>query len=426
MNDGVQERYLSYYGIKRAIKDGATLEVHYIRDKVPFAVDEKTLNIGYRADVRGDGAGGRGSQGLHPTPAIAMEGIGPAPGARGNRGRARCWSTSSRTLTQMASRRSWWPWIARACARFKDALDTKLKAQGPAAGMVGRHHLRRAERRAGFGAIPLRQAEAGRTDRLFQADAEAMGETGTAKRFGDDRSKWRPPLKILIVCDRLLTGFDAPIEQVMYLDKPLRDHNLLQAIARTNRPLPDDGEAHRRRGGLLRRVQQSDEGAELRREHPRGSADRLGCAQSYGARRGCALHGAVSRASRSRTHASACWRHCERLDDPEAAKNFEHNFKSLERLWEAVSPDPCLYEHRYIYNWLCGIYIAHRRRQQGAGKKDTYGELSAKTRELIEENTTFMDLAEALPVFKIDKDYVTQAGRTAQRQPIKRRRWRRF
>ena len=33
----------------------------------------------------------------------------------------------------------------------------------------------------------------------------------------------------------LLTGFDAPIEQVMYLDKALRDHNLLQAIARTNR-----------------------------------------------------------------------------------------------------------------------------------------------------------------------------------------------
>src|SRR5205823_3503328 len=31
---------------------------------------------------------------------------------------------------------------------------------------------------------------------------------------------------------------DAPVEQVMYLDKPLRDHNLLQAIARTNRPLP--------------------------------------------------------------------------------------------------------------------------------------------------------------------------------------------
>lgn len=42
--------------------------------------------------------------------------------------------------------------------------------------------------------------------------------------------------KILIVTDKLLTGFDVPILQTMYLDKPLREHRLLQAIARTNRP----------------------------------------------------------------------------------------------------------------------------------------------------------------------------------------------
>ena len=44
------------------------------------------------------------------------------------------------------------------------------------------------------------------------------------------------PLSILVVCDMLLTGFDAPVEQVMYLDAPLREHGLLQAIARVNRP----------------------------------------------------------------------------------------------------------------------------------------------------------------------------------------------
>ena len=45
----------------------------------------------------------------------------------------------------------------------------------------------------------------------------------------------KDPLKFLIVCNKLLTGFDAPIEQALYLDNPLTDHNLLQAIARTNR-----------------------------------------------------------------------------------------------------------------------------------------------------------------------------------------------
>ena len=45
--------------------------------------------------------------------------------------------------------------------------------------------------------------------------------------------------KILIVTDMLLTGFDAPILKVMYLDKPLYEHRLLQAIARVNRPYKD-------------------------------------------------------------------------------------------------------------------------------------------------------------------------------------------
>ena len=51
----------------------------------------------------------------------------------------------------------------------------------------------------------------------------------------DDPDKHLTGIAFLIVCDMLLTGFDAPIEQVMYIDKKLREHNLLQAIARVNR-----------------------------------------------------------------------------------------------------------------------------------------------------------------------------------------------
>lgn len=47
-------------------------------------------------------------------------------------------------------------------------------------------------------------------------------------------------LSILVVCDMLLTGFDVPVEQVMYLDAPLKEHALLQAIARVNRPYGED------------------------------------------------------------------------------------------------------------------------------------------------------------------------------------------
>jgi len=46
-------------------------------------------------------------------------------------------------------------------------------------------------------------------------------------------------LAMIIVVDKYLTGFDAPVERVLYLDKPLQEHNLLQAIARVNRPMPE-------------------------------------------------------------------------------------------------------------------------------------------------------------------------------------------
>jgi type I restriction enzyme R subunit len=53
-----------------------------------------------------------------------------------------------------------------------------------------------------------------------------------------DRFKKEKDPKILVVCDKLLAGFDAPVEQVMYLHKPLRQHTLLQAMGRVNRKAP--------------------------------------------------------------------------------------------------------------------------------------------------------------------------------------------
>ena len=63
------------------------------------------------------------------------------------------------------------------------------------------------------------------------------------------RSRTEQP-KILIVTDKLLTGYDAPVLYCVYLDKPMRDHVLLQAIARVNRPYVDD-EGVQKRVGLI-------------------------------------------------------------------------------------------------------------------------------------------------------------------------------
>jgi hypothetical protein len=236
MRDGIQERYLSYYGIRRAIKDGATLEVHYFRDPVRMQVDEQPLSIGFEEicaemeledEAAKDFVQRQRSQwkelARHPDRVeIVVEKVlnhfleHPDP----NGFKAQIVAVDR-----------------KACVLYKDALDTKLKARGHppewsdviiSAAQNSEPDIER------FEYPKNKQDDLIEYFKLTPAEWAAWNR----ERSGDDQSKWRPPLKIFIVCDRLLTGFDAPVEQVMYLDKPLSDHNLLQAIARTNRPLP--------------------------------------------------------------------------------------------------------------------------------------------------------------------------------------------
>ncbi|QDW67206.1 type I restriction endonuclease subunit R [Luteimonas granuli] len=405
MVDGQQERYLSYYGIKRAIKDGATLEVHYQRDRVPFIVDEKALNLGFEQMCEEMEVEDEEAKDLIQRQRSEWKELARHPD--------RVEIVVGKMLEHFLAYPDPGGFKAQlvgvdrtACARFKDALDAKLKEKDLppqwceviiSEGQNDDPDLAR------FHYGKQKQDELIEYFKLTPTQWEAYNR----EAFGEDRSRWRPPLKILIVCDRLLTGFDAPIEQVMYLDKPLRDHNLLQAIARTNRPLPA---LNKRTGvvvdyfGVFSNLAKALNFDENIREEALIDWDKLRAT----------VPGEVARCMESfKGITIADTRDCllaalRAIKDPDAAKMFEHNFKSLERLWEAVSPDPVLYEHRYVYSWLCSVYIAHRRRQRGASARGTYGELSAKTRELIEQNTTFMDLAESLPVFRIDKDYITK------------------
>jgi type I restriction enzyme R subunit len=352
IKDAVQERYLSYYGIKRSIKDGATLEVHYIRDKVPFTVDEQALNIGFEQmcaeteledeEVK-DFVQGRRSQWkelarLPQRVDIVLEKMlahfleHPDP----NHFKAQLVAVD-RT----------------ACARYKDALDEKLKARGLPAEWSDVIISEGQNDEADLARFHYGKPKQDDLIEYFKLTPKEW-ENWNRERFGDDRTKWRPPLKILIVCDRLLTGFDAPVEQVMYLDKPLRDHNLLQAIARTNRPLPELG---KRTGlvidyfGVFDSLEKALNFDENIREESLIDWEALKATVPTEVARCMEPFKGITIADTRDCLLSAL----RRLRDPDMAKNFEHNFKSLERLWEAISPDPCLYNYRYEYNWLCGI-----------------------------------------------------------------------
>lgn len=80
-------------------------------------------------------------------------------------------------------------------------------------------------------------ADEGTDDKVIAYWSKMMRQYGDADRYEEAmKNKFCDgEIDILIVCSKLLTGFDAPICQVLYIDKELKEHGLLQAIARTNR-----------------------------------------------------------------------------------------------------------------------------------------------------------------------------------------------
>lgn len=397
MKDGKQERYLSYYGIGRAVKDGATLEVHYQMDRVPLQVDEEALDIGFEKICKEMELEDEQVKDFVQRQRSAWRELARKP------------ERIDIVLNKMLEHFLAYPdpngfkaqlvCVDRtACVRYKDALDEKLKARNLppewseviiSAAQNDEEELERFHYSKDY------------TDGLLDYFrlTPAQWETWNHEKYGDDRSKWRPPLKFLIVCDRLLTGFDAPALQVQYLDKPLRDHNLLQAIARTNRPMPAMG---KRTGvvvdffGVFRNLEKALNFDENIREEALIDWEALKATVPEEVKACMVLFkGFTIEDSRE------CLLAARRvLSTPEASSNFEQNFRNLNRLWEAVSPDPCLYPLRFQYKWLTGVYIDHRRSRNLS--KSGWAELSAKTRALIEEFTEFREVVDNLPIIKID------------------------
>ena len=85
------------------------------------------------------------------------------------------------------------------------------------------------------------------------------------------------PFRIAIVCAMWLTGFDVPSLSTLYLDKPLKAHTLMQAIARANRV--NAGEKQRPDRGLLRYSDAPAQGIGNLRRHPDGRGNRPGQTQ---------------------------------------------------------------------------------------------------------------------------------------------------
>ncbi|MBB5346205.1 type I restriction endonuclease subunit R [Tunturibacter empetritectus] len=196
--------------------------------------------------------------------------------------------------------------------------------------------------------------------------------------------------KILIVTDKLLTGYDAPILYCLYLDKPMRDHVLLQAIARVNRPYVDSKGVQKPVGlvvdfiGVLRELKKS---LQFDSQDVSGVIEDLDVLlDDFKVR--------IEQAETTYLKPLEGGNADERLErsvygqflELAARKVFFEDYKHLESLWEILSPSPELREHIPTFKRLAQLYAAVRNAY--AEKVGFIADLAYKTRRLVEESAT--------------------------------------
>lgn len=236
-----------------------------------------------------------------------------------------------------------------------------------------------------------------------------LGEVRARKKVIEAFKDPDKPLKLLIVTDMLLTGFDAPVEQVMFLDKPLRGAKLLQAIMRTNRPFP---EKEKDRGiivdywGVFDRLEAafaefSPENvdlavldlSELKEQFPVRIAEAL------------ALVAGMPAAD---DYEQMMWLLKRFGDDKEAAELFEERFQAAQSAYEALAPDPVVLPHLDDYRRLVRIRAIWRRGARLDQRDSDFDvqEYRPQTWALVRDAVSVERLRDDLPVYRIDGEYV--------------------
>lgn len=225
------------------------------------------------------------------------------------------------------------------------------------------------------------------------------------------------PLKFLIVTAKLLTGFDAPILQTMYLDKSLKDHTLLQAICRTNRLYPN-----KTFGRIVDYFGIFDDAAEAL-QFDEKSVDKV-------------ITNLKELSVQLPLAAADCLAHFEGVDRKligfeglEAAQNkintdekrdaFAKDYTFLSKLWESLSPDRILDAFQEDYRWLTGVYQSTRPAVDNVGKL-LWHALGAQTTKLIHENITVRGIHDNLEEFVLDADVIDDIFNNPNDKKIKK------
>jgi type I restriction enzyme R subunit len=213
--------------------------------------------------------------------------------------------------------------------------------------------------------------------------------------------------KILIVTDKLLTGYDAPVLYCMYLDKVMRDHMLLQAIARVNRPYEKD-ERRKPAGlivdfvGLFRDLKKAlefdaedfeeisyalEDIQKLREEFQKEMDESEEYIKKFDA------YPPEERAEKI----AQFFR-----ENPDKYKEFKENYKRLKDIYDILSPDEITSKYLQDFKKLTEIYRVARSFLEPTEAVDK--ELSEKIKEILYGHSQFKDHFAQIEEYTIDEN----------------------
>ncbi|WP_029586372.1 type I restriction endonuclease subunit R [Bradyrhizobium sp. URHD0069] len=366
-----QGGYMSRYGLNESIRDGATKELHFEPRLVDLHIDQQAIEEAYAELTAGLTDEDRDRLGLA---AAKMAILVKAPA----RIHAICADIAKHYQAKVVPNGFGAQVVTfdrESCLLYKQELDRHLPPE--VSDIV----------------ISVNSGEEEYADYRRDRDAEEK----LLDRFRDAKD----PLKIIIVTSKLLTGFDAPILQTMYLDKPLRDHTLLQAICRTNRPYGEQ-KTHGLIVDYLGIFDDVAQALKFDEEGVRKAVSNIAelMAMLPNALQKClAYFAGVDRAVLGYEGLIAAQ---ECLPNNEMRDAFAAEFSILGRIWEALSPDPVLTQYERDYRWLSQVYESLKP-STGTGRL-LWHQLGPKTIELIHENVHVDAVRDDLDTLVLDAE----------------------
>ncbi len=211
--------YLSKYSIAESIEDGTTLPLYYQLAPNEMLVPHETLDSEFLSLAEAEGIADIEELNKILERAVTLKNF--LKGKERIKQVARFVTRHYRENVEPLGYKAFLVGVDReVCAHYKHALDAEfiklgLSPEYSEVVYTGNHND---------------------SALLKEFHLDPKKERQVRKRF----RKFDQQPKILIVTEKLLTGFDAPLLYAMYLDKPMRDHTLLQAIARVNRPYENE------------------------------------------------------------------------------------------------------------------------------------------------------------------------------------------